>query len=413
MSDPSNAPPVFPPSPFPPIPPDIASTTAPILLGNLFNWGLFGVLVVQFYIYLSTFQKDRTLNKILVYSVFLLETAQTFLTAADVFYWFGSGYGNVLRLNNPYISAFDTPMLGAVVGFIVQSYFCYRIWLLQESLWWLSLIIESVAIAQGVGGFVGGIKGHLLGKFSEAHRSIGYVYVWLAGSAVADVIIAASMTYLLVRSRKSEYQHSANNVMTNLVRLTIETNAASAIVALIGLVLFAAIPNHGYYYTPTAIVGKLYSNTLLMTFNNRTTFHRPSNHARNMTLDPTIRPGSPHFSPPGLQSVTLTPTTFSEHFVGGKAVASAAELAKESSPSTESATPSSAVGTAPSMYVDSAPLLPVRRDDGAVTPLAETFPMPPSDDSRAVAARREVRRLPAPPMSNYRSGQSQPNELHG
>ena len=81
-----------------------------------------------------------------VYGVFLLETVQTALTGADLYYWFASGFGNMVHLTNPYLSAFDTPMLGSIIALIVQGFFCYRIWRFNKSAWWVSGLIGCVSV---------------------------------------------------------------------------------------------------------------------------------------------------------------------------------------------------------------------------------------------------------------------------
>ncbi|KAI0267861.1 hypothetical protein BC834DRAFT_62169 [Gloeopeniophorella convolvens] len=279
MSTPTSPPPLG-VATLPPVPSNVAQGTAPILLGTLLNWCMYGILLVQVYLYSYYFPDDRRALKFLVYFVFIIETVQTALTGVDIYYWFAKGFGNVLHLNNVYISFADTPITAGFITFIIQSFFCYRIWVLENSLWWLATAIEAVSATQAVGGIVGGIKGHINGEFSEAHRAIKFVYVWLIGDAVADILIAASLTYLLLRSRTRGHQFSSNSMLVKLVHLTIETNAASATVAIVSLAVFVGCPNNNYFILPTAVLGKIYSNTLLVTLNNRITF-RHGMHVRN------------------------------------------------------------------------------------------------------------------------------------
>jgi len=77
-----------------------------------------------------------------VYSIFLLETLQTALSGADLYYWFVSGFGNMNHLASPYASAFDVPIMGSVVSLCVQFFFVYRIWVLgKRETWWLCILI--------------------------------------------------------------------------------------------------------------------------------------------------------------------------------------------------------------------------------------------------------------------------------
>src|SRR6266404_6102845 len=65
-----------------------------------------------------------------VYSIFLIETLQTALTGADIYYWFVTGFGDMDHLAGPYASAFDVPIIGSFVSLTVQYLFVYRIWVL-------------------------------------------------------------------------------------------------------------------------------------------------------------------------------------------------------------------------------------------------------------------------------------------
>ncbi|KAH8978601.1 hypothetical protein EDB86DRAFT_2815807 [Lactarius hatsudake] len=121
------------------------------LLGALWNWTLYGVLAVQIYVYSYNFPGDRRLVKLLVYSVFLVETSQTALAGADLYYWFVSGFGNMDHLTAPYVSPFDVPIIGVTVALIVEFFFVYRIWVLsRKSSWFLCLLICLVSRRVGL-----------------------------------------------------------------------------------------------------------------------------------------------------------------------------------------------------------------------------------------------------------------------
>lgn len=80
----------------------------------------------------------------LAYFVFLLETAQTALTAADLHYWFIQGFGDVDRLKDSHYAPIDIAIMHSVISLIVQEYFCYRIWTLNKRLSWLCVVIAIV-----------------------------------------------------------------------------------------------------------------------------------------------------------------------------------------------------------------------------------------------------------------------------
>ncbi|KAI0043601.1 hypothetical protein FA95DRAFT_1498356 [Auriscalpium vulgare] len=116
------------------------------LLGICFNFCLYGVLATQVYFYNDNFPNDRKAFKALVYGLFIFETIQVTMSGADIFYWYASGFGNMARLQDTYLSPFDTPMMGSMVTFTVQLFYAYRIWVLKPSLLWLSGIISTVRL---------------------------------------------------------------------------------------------------------------------------------------------------------------------------------------------------------------------------------------------------------------------------
>ncbi len=77
----------------------------------------------------------------IVWAVFVLETIQTVLTGADVFYWFASGYGDLNRLASPFASRIDVPVMESIVSAMVQYFYAYRVWILSSKKWWLSTLI--------------------------------------------------------------------------------------------------------------------------------------------------------------------------------------------------------------------------------------------------------------------------------
>ncbi|KAH9986895.1 hypothetical protein BJV74DRAFT_843398 [Russula compacta] len=260
----------------PPIPPNIAEITAPLLLGTIWNWCLFGALVVQFYVYTYNFSGDKMLFKLLVYSVFFLETLQTALSGADVYYWFVTGFGNMNHLASPYASAFDVPIIGSVVSLSVQFFFVYRIWVLgKKETWWLCFIICLVSTVDALAAFTGGTYVHVHGKFATGRILKILATIWLAGNTVSDMLIAAAMVYHVVK-RRAGNDRFGSHALLSMVILTVETNIMTTTGSVVSLLMVVMYPEKNWYVCPTAVLGKLYSNTLLVSLNNRISIRNAS-----------------------------------------------------------------------------------------------------------------------------------------
>lgn len=255
------------PPPTDPSREDIIWLAGPRFIGILFNWSLLGVLTTQVYIYYLNFPRDTRLNKALVYTVYLLDWAQTCSATYDAFHWFVYGWGDIPALYDLYSTFLNVPIFSSIIAAIVQIFFGWRVWKFSQ-IKAIFVLVGVLAILQLGGGIVVGF--FLFQDASEVSRSSGLVRavgVRLAGSGFVDTVIAISMTYFLMRSKSQTVGHM-NNVVTRLIRLTIETGTLTAIAAIIDLVFFLKESN-GLHQVSGVILCKLYSNSLLVLFNNR------------------------------------------------------------------------------------------------------------------------------------------------
>ncbi|KAJ7510693.1 hypothetical protein B0H11DRAFT_1031544 [Mycena galericulata] len=253
---------------LPAIPFDISLITGPTMVGICLNWGFMGVTIVQLYIYYSNFPADSKTIKALVYSLGILDLVQTGLVTADAFHWFVYGFGNMDRLNDTFLNSWDVPLLDSVISLVVQVFYCWRILALRKS-YLFPVLITMVSIVQCSAGVVTAVKAHQLGKLSLISTEVVEQTIWLVGSAVADVAIAIVLSWTLLRVRTVAHLPTQGVIM-RIVHMIVETNALTAGVAVVGLILFLAVPKHSTLVVPpTAIMGKLYTNCLIAVFNNR------------------------------------------------------------------------------------------------------------------------------------------------
>jgi len=260
------------PPALPPIPPDIASIAGPQLIGTLFNWMLFGVLSVQTYIYYLNFPDDKLWHKILIYGTFVFEVVQTAMSASVLYFWFATGFGNLIDLGSVNLSPAETPIFCGIISGVVQCFFAYRIFVLQRSLWWMCVVIVLTAILETVGAIIVGWRSFKLQEYALFHENVlipQSANLWLVTDPICDVLIAGTMLWLYYYRKHTEGQQNGTRILGRLVRLIVETNTLTAAMAIASLILYATNPNGTIFISTTLILGKLYSNTLLVTFNNR------------------------------------------------------------------------------------------------------------------------------------------------
>ncbi|RDB19772.1 hypothetical protein Hypma_013182 [Hypsizygus marmoreus] len=238
------------------------------VLGYMLNWCLFGVVSIQVYYYYMAFPKDRLYCKCLVYGVYILETLQTGVITHDAFASFGLGFGSFDALDSIQFTCLSIPILSGVVGCVVQVFYAYRINMLSKTKT-LGYVIAVISVIGCVAGIVTGVKSFQIGRLSRLTETPVFISAafWWGCCAICDVTIALSMIYLL--SRHDTGFRSTHLMITRLTRIIVETGTATALVAIVNLILFFRYPKTNYYTVPVLIIAKLYCNTLLVLFNHR------------------------------------------------------------------------------------------------------------------------------------------------
>jgi len=249
------------------LPLNLAPIAAPLLFGYLFNWGLYGVLSCQVYVYHLAFPNDRRLTKCLVYGIYLIETTQTILITHDAFNDYAKGFGSLDALNAQGLKPIAVPIFTGLVSCTVQMYYGHRLTILSGSRL-IGFVIAAMALVQAGAAITQGVQAYLLQQFSVlATKAFVSCTIWLGGSAACDVTIAVCMTFVLLRNRS--VLPATRAVISRIVRLVVETGCLTALAAITDITLFLAFTHRSYHGTVALTLAKLYSNSLLVMLNNR------------------------------------------------------------------------------------------------------------------------------------------------
>ncbi|KAJ6530253.1 hypothetical protein B0H19DRAFT_1273915 [Mycena capillaripes] len=244
----------------------VVNSAGPLMLGHLLHWGLFGTLSVQLYLYYQAFPNDKNSTKTLVYTVYTIVLVDTILITRDAFTTFAYGFGDPAALKEVNLYGLSIPIMSALVSFIGQSFYAYRVHVLSRSLFIPGLIMV-VSLASSIGGFMFGAFAFQVSSLAllNTPKVSAAVGVWCGASALSDILIALCMTYNLVKYDTGF--HQTHVLMSKLIRLIVETGTLT--VALTGLTLFFAFPGHNYCITATALLPELYANSILVVLNSR------------------------------------------------------------------------------------------------------------------------------------------------
>ncbi|KAJ3566981.1 hypothetical protein NP233_g6655 [Leucocoprinus birnbaumii] len=227
-------------------------------------------------------QNDGSFLRGIVHFLFLLDTAQTFMIMDDAFFWFVYHFGDYSALFDHNLASISGPFLDAIITLTVQLVYCWRLWKLGKRRVlpiisaavsfnfsanlqrWIMYDVQLASISC-ISGMTTGIHSILDPKHSDKTSQnpiLKEINLWLISAAVADILIASSMTYLLVKYKKEGVvAKSTLAVVKRILILTLETSAVTAAVAIALVASFLvpslAHPNTTVYIALGYTIGKL------------------------------------------------------------------------------------------------------------------------------------------------------------
>ncbi|KAL0958552.1 hypothetical protein HGRIS_000692 [Hohenbuehelia grisea] len=176
---------------------------------------------------------------------------------------------------DPFVPEIDPALMG-LTACTVQLFFAWRVKVLTGRIW-LVLLIALFSIASCLGALASATATHFVPLFQNFTKFESVVIIWLAGAAVADVLITMSLTWHLFSShmylddrRKHRTGFGATDqVIDRIISLTVQTGLLQALVAVINLILFLALTTNAAYFVFNWLLSKLYTNALLSSLNSR------------------------------------------------------------------------------------------------------------------------------------------------
>ncbi|KAI3605727.1 hypothetical protein WG66_011974 [Moniliophthora roreri] len=240
-----------------------SSMAGPLVIGTTFLHILFGFLTVQVYLYHLAFPRDRVWMKSMVYGVYLV------LLAQDIFVIHNTYLRETSRLIGAGLGWFFVPVLGGIVGFVVQAFYAWRIYKLSERRV-VAVLLALLAFVSNIAAFISAGFGSQARNVAELNSNRGVRIcstVWYTGSAVCDILIAGYMIHLLTRN--NDALGNTRMVVRRIIRLTIETNSLTASVAVVTVILLLVYPGKTHFTASSLVLPSIYANTLLVMLNLR------------------------------------------------------------------------------------------------------------------------------------------------
>ncbi|KAF8661631.1 hypothetical protein AX16_001273 [Volvariella volvacea WC 439] len=229
---------------------DADLTAGGLLLATAFSWGLYGCIIVQFYIYYTSLGTNKTSPKdpmwlrSIVGILCILETGFTMAMTHSVWVRVVNWYTvSALQYGpGPWTSAL-CPVFSSLVASIVQIFLARRIRNLSGVPRDLKsnivvLIIILLALAEEFSALCSTAKGYL-----DPQREVdisGSTTAYLVLALVCDMIIASTMVTLLLRA-KTTITGALSSIMRGLIFKSFNTGVVITVAA--SLALFLSLHN--------------------------------------------------------------------------------------------------------------------------------------------------------------------------
>jgi len=256
---------------------DISDTFGALLIGALVTMTIYGITTLQAYLYYVSFPKDGKATKLLVASIWGLDTLHVIFMCHAIHYYLIDGFVDHSVLADATWTLFMSLTVNILLAFIVQLFFTHRIFLLcsPQRRWWVTGMVGICVVAHfsfGINTVAKLFQKKAFVRLKEISSSS--VIPFGAFAILSDILIAVALCVLLDGNRSSF--EDTNSVINRLIIFAINRCILTSAVAIVETVVFSVLPNSFYSFAIDFVIGKLYANSLLAVLNSRATLRAES-----------------------------------------------------------------------------------------------------------------------------------------
>jgi hypothetical protein len=251
---------------------------------------LYGITVLQAYLYYRNYPSDHWGLKITVALLWVLDTLSTIFVAHSLYTYFVLNFGKspTVDLINPW-SFTSEKFLVTLITFVAQIFYTRTIWkisgnkILSGSVGILAVVTFALGIVTTVHLF----QNPLATAISA--RSFQILSGLVQGlAAFNDVLITVCLCIWLYRKKKGAggwevgQTFGTEKIVDTLILYAVSRGVLTAVTQFLFLTLNLSLPHATYWMPFHQAVGKLYVNSVLATLNVRSTFAIVENRQETM-----------------------------------------------------------------------------------------------------------------------------------
>lgn len=239
-----------------------------MLVGGLLAFGLSGCVNMQFIVYFRVYFRESWRTKSLVIVIWLLDLSHSALVAVALWDSIIATYGDLSKIDTIPWCIGPAIELTALITFLVQSFFAYRIYKLQKKKLTVAIPIVALSLARLIMASITNSEMLKLKSYNTFFQRFSWIFTFgLILSALVDIMITTFLCYFLRKNRPSFTD--TMRIIDTLTFWTIQNGSMTSAAAIATLLCWKIMPSNRVFLGLHFVVAKLYANSLLATLNAR------------------------------------------------------------------------------------------------------------------------------------------------
>ncbi|KAL7284841.1 hypothetical protein ACG7TL_002154 [Trametes sanguinea] len=240
-----------------------------LIIGFAFSAVLYGITIMQAYVYYRRYPRDDLWLKIFIASLLIIDTLTTAFAGQGLHTYAVDDYLQPEKLGTIVWSLIVEDYLCIVAAVLVQIYFAQRLWILSHGNWMLTgtiAILAVISLATGTWICADMFMAPSISLYATILARV-LAAICSGSRALADVLISGGLCYYLHTSRTGLKQ--SNTLIDRLMVYAIQRGLVTTICQGFDFITILAFPTSLVYLPVILILSKLYIIALLATLNVR------------------------------------------------------------------------------------------------------------------------------------------------
>jgi len=240
------------------------------LIGFALATTIYGISVLQVYLYYRGYPNDRFMLKFTVALLFLLDTLGSMFVGHAIYAYHVFNFFNPLQSLQVDWSFAAEKFLVTCTTFVAQTFYAHTIWKATSNKFTVGIIMLMALTSLALGTVTTQelFNGSLAVVSTRRFAILSGLVQGFA--SLNDVVITACLCYYLRRNRGD--LPTGRAIVDTLMVYAVSRGVLTAIAQILFLVTNVGLPGQTYWQPFHQIVGKLYVNSVLATLNVRSTF---------------------------------------------------------------------------------------------------------------------------------------------